>query len=102
MFELIDPALPDAASDDRLVPILSEIMKLQTEIQSAQWEGRDATAYYGQLVGAKIAAYWESDDGFPTFGLVHPKLGAMVIEVSQDPEGNGEGFLFITDKSEVA
>jgi len=41
MFELIDPAFPDAASDDRLVPILSEIMKLQTEIQSAQWEGRD-------------------------------------------------------------
>jgi hypothetical protein len=54
--------------------------------------------YYGQLVGAKITAYWESDDGFPTFGLVHPKLGAMVIEVSQDPEGNGEGFLFITDQ----
>jgi hypothetical protein len=58
--------------------------------------------YYGQLVGAKITAYWESDDGFPTFGIVHPKLGAMVIEVSCDPEGNDSGFLFITDKAEVA
>lgn len=49
MFELIDPAFPDAASDDRLVPILSEIMKLQTEIQSAQWEGRDATSLTQRL-----------------------------------------------------
>lgn len=56
--------------------------------------------YYEQLVGSKIAKFWTSDDGFPTFGLVHPKLGAMVIEVSCDPEGNNEGFLFISDGSE--
>ena len=52
--------------------------------------------YYKQLVGSKITMYWTSDDGFPTFGLVHPKLGALVMEVSCDPEGNNEGFLFIT------
>ncbi len=56
--------------------------------------------YYEQLVGSKITKFWTSDDGFPTFGLVHPKLGAMVIEVSCDPEGNNEGFLFIADGSE--
>jgi len=56
--------------------------------------------YYEQLVGSKITKFWMSDDGFPTFGLVHPKLGAMVIEVSCDPEGNHEGFLFINDGSE--
>ena len=55
--------------------------------------------YYEQLVGSKITKFWTSDDGFPTFGLVHPEHGAMVIEVSCDPEGNHEGFLFIADGS---
>ena len=53
--------------------------------------------YYGQLEGAKITKFWMGDDGYPTFGLVHPKLGALVIEVSRDPEGNDPGFLFISD-----
>jgi|TARA_B100001093_G_scaffold248989_1_gene238422 hypothetical protein len=56
--------------------------------------------YYGQLEGAKITKFWMSDDGYPTFGLVHPKLGALVIEVSRDPEGNDPGFLFISDGKE--
>ena len=56
--------------------------------------------YYGQLEGAKITKFWMGDDGYPTFGLVHPKLGALVIEVSCDPEGNDPGFLFISDGKE--
>ncbi len=56
--------------------------------------------YYGQLEGAKITKFWMGDDGYPTFGLVHPKLGALVIEVSRDPEGNDPGFLFISDGKE--
>ena len=56
--------------------------------------------YYGQLEGAKITKFWMGDDGYPTFGLVHPELGALVIEVSRDPEGNDPEFLFISDGKE--
>ena len=52
------------------------------------------------MEGAKITKFWMGDDGYPTFGLVHPKLGALVIEVSRDPEGNDLGFLFISDGKE--
>lgn len=44
MFELIDPVYPDAANDERLVPILSEMMRVASEINDAKWEGKDATA----------------------------------------------------------
>ena len=57
------------------------------------------TRYYTQLVGAKITGFKlvqdEYDDHtmWPTFTA---KKGndTFTIEVSQDPEGNGEGFLF--------
>jgi len=44
MFELIEPVYPDAASDERLAPILSEMMRVASEINDAKWEGKDATA----------------------------------------------------------
>jgi len=44
MFELIDPVYPDAASDERLNPILSEMMRVASEINDAKSEGKDATA----------------------------------------------------------
>jgi len=44
MFELIDPVYPDAANAERLVPILSAMMRVASEINDAQWEGKDATA----------------------------------------------------------
>jgi len=56
--------------------------------------------YYGQLEGYKIVKFWMSDDGYPTFGLSHPKRKVLVIEVSRDPEGNDPGFLFISDGKE--
>lgn len=50
--------------------------------------------YYGQLEGATIHSYVGMNDGFPTFD-VKLKNGQIVrLEVSQDPEGNGGGFLF--------
>ena len=53
--------------------------------------------YYGQLVGAKIVDFYLSEDGFPSYILQHPKMGKVLVEVSCDPEGNHEGFLFISD-----
>ena len=44
MFELINPVYPDAANDERLAPILSEMMRVASEINDAKWEGKDATA----------------------------------------------------------
>ncbi len=40
---LVDPAYPDVQSDERLVSVTAEMLRLQTEIQDADWEGRDAT-----------------------------------------------------------
>jgi len=53
--------------------------------------------YYGQLEGATINRYLGMRDGFPAFELLmddgaHGYIAE--IEVSQDPEGNGGGFLF--------
>ena len=59
--------------------------------------------YYKQLEGFKISKFLgitEEDDmveGFPRFLLTKPGFESVVIEVSQDPEGNGPGFLFIGD-----
>ena len=57
--------------------------------------------YYGQLVGSTItAANVTAEDDFgrvifwPTIHIVTPDGQKLVIEVSQDPEGNGPGFLF--------
>lgn len=55
--------------------------------------------YYGSLVGAKIVSFngmAESDigDGFPTFTVMFADGWCTEIEISQDPEGNGGGFIF--------
>ena len=53
--------------------------------------------YYGQLEGATINKYLGMRDGFPVFQLIMDDGGhgyITEIEVSQDPEGNGGGFLF--------
>ena len=36
-------------------------------------------------------------DGFAQFHLKKPNYKDIMIEVSRDPEGNGGGFLFISD-----
>lgn len=62
--------------------------------------------YYQQLEGFKIVKYLgiEEDDfggdGFPRFLLKKPGYADIMIEVSRDPEGNGGGFLFISDPKE--
>lgn len=57
--------------------------------------------YYGSLVGAKILSFdgMNSDeddygDGFPEFHVRLASGEITIISVSQDPEGNGGGFLF--------
>ena len=62
--------------------------------------------YYGQLVGATIEnctikpdteGYGGREDGWPTF-LVRTRTGhPLTLEISQDEEGNGPGFIFISD-----
>jgi hypothetical protein len=52
--------------------------------------------YYGQLEGVTITKYLGKDeDGFPTFQVKYPNGEYHEIQVSCDPEGNGEGFLFL-------
>ena len=59
--------------------------------------------YYVQLEGFTIAKYMgvepEPDgmEGFPRFLLTKRGHEDIMIEVSRDPEGNGGGFLFISD-----
>lgn len=56
--------------------------------------------YYGSLVGAKILSFegmnTEDDygDGFPEFKVLMPNRTIALISISQDPEGNGGGFIF--------
>lgn len=58
------------------------------------------TTYYGSFVGATIVSFdgmnTEDDlgDGFPTFTVKFKDGSVGTVEVSQDPEGNGGGFLF--------
>ena len=56
--------------------------------------------YYEQLEGFTIKKFLgmseeEYGDGFPQFAISNGKEDLM-IEVSQDPEGNDGGFLFIS------
>lgn len=54
--------------------------------------------YYKQLEGWTVKKFLgEDEDGFPQFVLKKPYQKDLLIEVSQDPEGNGGGFLFISD-----
>ncbi len=56
--------------------------------------------YYGSFVGARILSFdgmnTEDDlgDGFPEFTVQFANGEIGLISVSQDPEGNGGGFLF--------
>jgi len=61
--------------------------------------------YYGSFVGAKIVSFngmAESDlgdDGFPTFTVMFADGWLGEIEISQDPEGNGGGFISVLQSS---
>ncbi len=57
--------------------------------------------YYGQLDGAKIVRFlgmmtdeFGFGEGFPAFEVVTSAGEHLAIEISQDPEGNGGGFIF--------
>ena len=71
----------------------------ERQAQRRQEEVDFYTRYYTQLVGAKITGFElvqdEYDDHtmWPTYTAKKGK-DTFTIEVSQDPEGNGEGFLF--------
>ena len=57
--------------------------------------------YYKQLEGFTIKKFLgmskEKDiDSFPQF-LIGNGIEDIMMEVSQDPEGNGGGFLFLSD-----
>ena len=55
--------------------------------------------YYGQLVGAKIISYRMVSDDFDEWPEFTLQLGKQKVRftLSQDEEGNGAGFAFITD-----
>jgi len=57
--------------------------------------------YYGSLVGAKIISFEgmntedeDYGDGFPEFKIRFADGQVGIISISQDPEGNGGGFIF--------
>ena len=51
--------------------------------------------YYSQLEGATITKFEGLADGeFPAFTVTLKSGRVAVIEISQDPEGNGGGFIF--------
>jgi hypothetical protein len=56
--------------------------------------------YYTQLNGAKILGFigtindGDGGDGFPRFMVKLASGENIFIEISQDPEGNGGGFIF--------
>ena len=68
-------------------------------MEQRDWE-KTYRRYYGQLSGCLITGVGLTEDGFP-FLIVAPHGGtsdtAHRVEISQDPEGNGAGFLFIPD-----
>jgi len=62
--------------------------------------------YYGSLVGAKILSFdgltnEDLGDGFPSFTVEFADGTVGQIEISQDPEGNGGGFIFGLKTPEV-
>ena len=50
--------------------------------------------YYGSFVGAKILSFDGMKDGFPPFSVLFKDTTIFPIQISQDPEGNGGGFIF--------
>lgn len=63
-------------------------------------ETRWNEGYYSQLNGAKIVRFMGTLEdefggtGFPQFEILLSDGTQTTLEVSQDPEGNGGGFLF--------
>lgn len=57
-------------------------------------------SYYSDLVGAKVMSFngmqddGSGGDGFPTFTVLFKSGEIGQIQISQDPEGNGGGFIF--------
>lgn len=49
--------------------------------------------YYKQLEGGVIGKTGFTDDGFPFFAVKLKDGTEVLCEISQDPEGNGPGFL---------
>lgn len=50
--------------------------------------------YYKALEGGEITKAGVTEDGFPFFTVQMKNGDELTCEVSQDPEGNGPGFLF--------
>jgi hypothetical protein len=57
--------------------------------------------YYGSLVGATVISFEgmntedeDYGDGFPEFKIRFADGQIGIISISQDPEGNGGGFIF--------
>lgn len=50
--------------------------------------------YYATLIGGTIVQTGVTDDGWPQLVVKMPTGETYTCEVSQDPEGNGPGFLF--------
>ena len=71
----------------------------ERQAQRRQEEIDFYTKYYTQLVGAKITGFelvqdeYDENTLLPTFTATKGK-DTFTLEVSKDPEGNGEGFLF--------
>ena len=66
------------------------------------------STYYGSFVGATIISFdgmqdnEDGGDGFPTFTVKFANGEIGQIEISQDAEGNGGGFIFGLPTPEVA
>jgi hypothetical protein len=58
------------------------------------------TKYYGDLVGSTVLSFdgmqddGSGGDGFPSFTVRFKDGETGQIQISQDPEGNGGGFVF--------
>ena len=71
----------------------------ERQAQRRQEEIDFYTKYYTQLVGAKITGFelvqdeYDENTLWPTLTATKGK-DTFTLEVSKDPEGNGEGFLF--------
>jgi len=64
-------------------------------------EAKDYYAkYYGDLVGSTVLSFdgmqddGSGGDGFPSFTIRFKDGETGQIQISQDPEGNGGGFVF--------
>ena len=68
--------------------------------QRKEKEREFLTGYYSQLVGGSIKEFIlkQDEDGsqWPTF-IIEVQDKTYTVEVSQDPEGNGPGFLTLDD-----